>query len=189
MKKPEFIELTEQIRKKYKNKFIFVSMDLIYNKFFCLRNKLEGYVNFLRENGKKCEEENVFIQYIYFDEEFIYSKGNKEKLIMIRKEIQNMVTRIKNEFSADVIEVIEKKINYTERLAILSVSNCLVRANLRLGYPLDILDFLNLKLLKGIENEEFCYIFSEASASLISISGQINISPFDVIFNLNNILN
>jgi len=187
MKNPEFIELREQIKSKHKNKFIFVSIDVLYNKFFCLRNKLEGYVHFLRENGKKCEEENVLIQYISIDEEFI-QLDNKLKFDLMKQEIKTIEARIHKEFSPGVLEIIEKKLTYTERLAVLSAGNCLLRTNLRLGFSLDIYDFLNLKTFRG-EKEEFCYILSEAFSTLSSLSGAIIVSPFNVkkfpVFNLN----
>ncbi len=158
-----------------------MSIDPIYNTFFCLRNKLEGWINFLRENGKNCEEEYVLLQYIYIDEEYLYSKDNKEKLDVLRKELQSIVARVHKEFSPGVLELIEKKISYTERLAILLAGNCYNRASLRLKFTLDIYDFLVIKHLAGIK-EDFCYIFSEATATLCAISGAINISPFDVFY-------
>jgi len=177
----DFKTLFTSIKEKYKGKLIYVSVD---NLMFLagVRHKMEGYRRFLREIGENCYSHNVLIQYIYQDN-FIICEEEKSKISELKNQIKELYKNIQQEFGEKVIEIIEKKITYPERLAILAAGNCFVRTCRRESFSLDIYEFLNLKILLN-DFTDLSYILSGLSGVTTSLSGAVKVNPFDVIFNI-----
>jgi trehalose-6-phosphate synthase len=145
-----------------------------------VRHKFEGYKRFLREIGEGCTKHNVLIQYIYQDDSIICD-DEKHKIYELKNQIMELYKKIKQEFGEDSIEIVERKIAYTERLGILAAGNCFVRTCRRESFSLDIYEFLNLKILLN-DFTDISYILSGLSGVTTSLSGAVKVNPFDVIF-------
>jgi len=143
-----------------------------------VRHKLEGYKRFLREIGENCSKHNVLIQYIYQDD-FILCEGEKQKICDLKNQIIELYKNIQQEFGENTIEIVEKKISYAERLAILAAGNCFVRTCRRESFSLDIYEFLNIKILLN-DFTDLSYILSGLSGVTTSLSGAVKVNPFDV---------
>ena len=179
IKKKEFLEVYEKLKSKCERKYVFVS---VCNLMFLagVRHKLEGYRRFLRDIGENYYKKNLLIQYIVQDDSII-SNEDKEKINELKLNIMELSRKIKNEFGEDVLEVIDKKITYSERLAIFAIGRCYVRTCRRESFSLDIYEFLNLKILFN-ELNDFSYILSGLSGVTSSLSGAIKVNPFEVNF-------
>ncbi len=175
----EFKKVYLSLKEKYKDKYIYVSID---NLMFLagVRHKFEGYKRFLREIGEGCAKHNVLIQYIYQDDSIICD-DEKHKIYELKNQIMELYKKIKQEFGEDSIEIVERKIAYTERLGILAAGNCFVRTCRRESFSLDIYEFLNLKILLN-DFTDISYILSGLSGVTTSLSGAVKVNPFDVIF-------
>ena len=133
IKKEDFKKLHEQLKMKYKRKFVFVGVDKI-NYLSGIRNKLEGYRRFLRDLGDKFNQ-NILVQYIYDKDDnidFINDSRYKE----LKDEIIQISESIKNEFGEDIIEIVDKRLNISERLAVLASGNCYVSTYQREAFSL-----------------------------------------------------
>ena len=62
-------------------------------------------------------------------------------------QIEQLASEIKKEYGEDTIEIIKKKITYTERLAIFASANCFIRSSKQESFSLGIYEFLILKQL------------------------------------------
>ena len=173
---PEFINLYTNLKEKHKNKFLYVSVD---NLMFLagVRHKLEGYKRFLREIGDNYNQ-NVLVQYIFQDDSLI-GDDEKEKISELKNHIKELGLSINREFGEDVLEIVDKKITYAERLAILAAGNCFVRTCRRESFSLDIYEFLNIKILFD-DYTNLSYILSCLSGVSTSLSGAVKVNPFDV---------
>lgn len=173
----EFKKIYESIREKYKGKYIYVSVD---NLMFLagVRHKLEGYRRFLSEIGESSIKQNVLIQYIYQDDSLICD-DEKKKIYELKNQISILCKKIKEEYGENIVEIVEKKISYPERLAILAAGNCFVRTCRRESFSLDIYEFLNLKILLN-DFTDLSYILSGLSGVTTSLSGAVKVNPFDV---------
>lgn len=172
-----FISTIKEIKEKYKNKYIFVSID---NFMFLpgIKHKIEGYKRFLRDIGDNSTQ-NVLLQYLYHDESLI-SEEFQEEINLMKQDISKLASKVKNEFGEDSISVIEKKLSYSERLAVLASGNCFVKTCKNEAFSLDIYEFLNLKIQLQDYNE-LNYILSTLSGVTSSLSGAIKVNPFDLI--------
>jgi trehalose 6-phosphate synthase len=181
IQKKEFLNFSKELKIKVEGKYVFVSVD---NLMFLagVRHKLEGYRRFLRDLGENYYKQNVLIQYIVQDDSIV-SNEDRNKIDDLKLNIMELSRKIKNEFGEDVLEIIEKKINYSERLAIFAIGNCYVRTCRRESFSLDIYEFLNLKILFN-ELNDVSYILSGLSGVTTSLSGAIKVNPFEVIFYL-----
>ena len=177
IQKKEFLDFFKELKNKFEGKYVFVSVD---NLMFLagVRHKLEGYRRFLRDLGENYYKQNVLLQYIFQDDTII-SKDDKEKFSELKFDIMELSRKIKNEFGENVIEVVETKIEYFERLAIFAIGNCFVRTCRRESFSLDIYEFLNMKILLN-ELNDVSYILSGLSGVTTSLSGAIKVNPFDV---------
>ena len=176
MQTDDFKNLLYELKIKHKDKFIFVSID---NLMFLagVRHKLEGYKRFLREIGDNFSQ-NVLIQYIFQDDSLI-CEDERFKICELKNQISDMAISLKKEFGENIVEIIEKKITYAERLAILASGNCFVRTCRRESFSLDIYEFLNLKILMN-DFTDLSYILSGLSGVTTSLSGAVKVNPFDV---------
>ena len=145
-----------------------------------VKHKLEAYKRFLRDIGDNYKQ-NLLLQYIDTTDEDTASIT--EDIPMLKNNILDLAKSIQKEFGEDVLEIVERNITYTERLAILASGKCYVKSTKRESFSLDIYEFLNLKILMN-DTKEICYILSELSGVTSSLSAAIKINPFDVIFNL-----
>lgn len=173
----EFKNIYHSLREKYKGKYIYVSVD---NLMFLagVRHKLEGYRRFLREIGEGCSNHNVLVQYIYQDDSLI-CEDERIKISELKYQIKELCKNIQQEFGENVIEIVEKKIIYAERLGILAAGHCFVRTCRRESFSLDIYEFLNLKILLN-DFSDLSYILSGLSGVTTSLSGAVKVNPFDV---------
>jgi trehalose-6-phosphate synthase len=144
-----------------------------------VRHKLEGYRRFLREIGDGCSSHNVLVQYIYQDDSLI-CEDEITKISELKHQIKELCKNIQQEFGENVIEIVEKKIFYAERLGILAAGHCFVRTCRRESFSLDIYEFLNLKILLN-DYSDLSYILSGLSGVTTSLSGAVKVNPFDVI--------
>ena len=172
----EFKTNFNAIKEKYKGKCIYVSLDHL--KFLsAIKNKVKGYKKFL-ENIRGNAKQNVYLQYIRcssddFDQDgnIILDSTQKEML----DQIEQLASEIKKEYGEDTIEIIKKKITYTERLAIFASANCFIRSSKQESFSLGIYEFLILKqLLK--QDSDVSYIVSELSGVNTSLAGTIKIN-------------
>lgn len=169
-----------QLKERYKGKYLFVGVD---NKVFLpgVRNKLEAYKRFLRDIGDNYEQ-NVLLQYIDSrpsEEEEFYS--TKEEIDTINENMKNILElsqSINKEFG-EVVKIVEKKVTYAERLAVLAAGKCLVKSCKKESFSLDVHEFLNLKIILN-DTAEMGYILSELSGVSSSLSGAIRVNPFDI---------
>jgi len=178
MKNPLFMQAYQEIRNKYNDKYIFVSVD---NFIFLagIRHKIEGYKRFLREIGDNYHQ-SILLQYIDTTEDNVdWTSEEMEGIRNMRNNIHDLVQSIKKEFGDDVIQIIEKKISYTERLAILAAGKCYVKSSKKESFSLDVYEFLNLKILMN-DTDEMGYVLSELSGVTSSLSGAVKVNPFDV---------
>jgi trehalose-6-phosphate synthase len=178
MKNKLFTQVFDEIRSKFNEKYIFVSMD---NLMFLagVRHKIEGYKRYLREIGDGYKQ-NVLLQYIDTTEDNIdWSEEEIEDIQKMKENIHDLAQSIKKEFGDDIIQIIEKKISYTERLAVLAAGKCYVKSSKKESFSLDVYEFLNLKILMN-DTSEMGYILSELSGVTSSLSGAIKVNPFDV---------
>ncbi len=175
----EFKTNFNMIKSKYEGKCIYVSLDHL--KFLSgIKNKLKGYKKFL-ENIRGNTKQNVYLQYIRCSSddldqngELLLDSAQKEMLA----QIDQLASDIKKEFGDETIEVIKKKITYTERLAIFASANCFIRSSKQESFSLGIYEFLILKqLLK--QDSDVSYMVSELSGVNTSLAGTIKINPFD----------
>jgi trehalose-6-phosphate synthase len=171
-----FQQLYKQISDKYKNKYIFVSVDNL-NFLPGIKNKLEAYKRFLREIGHNYKQ-NFLLQYIENTED---DTSMNEDYYYNKDAIMDLAFSIKKEFGEDVIQIVEKNLKYAERLAVLASGKCFVKSSKRESFSMDIYDFLNLKLILN-DTQEMGYILSELSGVTSSLSASIQINPFDVIY-------
>ena len=179
IKSDEFKKYYHAIKDKYKDKTIYASLDHL--KFLAsIKNKLEGYRQFLRELGDDARN-NIYIQYIRYSTEVIDKEGNvklDDSQKEILEKINNLTKEIKEEFGEDSIEVIQRKVVYKERLALFASANCFIRTSKQESFSLGLYEFLILKdLLK--ETSKVSYIISELSGINTSLAGTIKINPFD----------
>jgi trehalose 6-phosphate synthase/phosphatase len=133
IKKEDFIYLYEDLKNKHKGKFVFVGIDKI-NFLSGIRNKLEGYRRYLRDLGDKYKD-NILVQYIYEEDDnidFINDSRYKD----IKAEIIQTSDSIKKEFGEGIIEIVDKKLNISERLAIFASGNCYVSTYLREAFSM-----------------------------------------------------
>ncbi len=133
IKKEDFINLYEELKNKHKGKFVFVGIDKI-NFLSGIRNKLEGYRRYLRDLGDKYKD-NILVQYIYEEDDnidFINDSRYKD----IKAEIIQTSDSIKKEFGEGIIEIVDKKLNISERLAIFASGNCYVSTYLREAFSM-----------------------------------------------------
>ena len=175
----EFKTYFDQIKNKYGDKCIYVSMDHL--KFLSgIKNKLKGWRKFL-ENIRGNTKQNIYLQFIRCSSDDLDQDGNlildssqKEML----EQIDQLAIEIQKEFGEDTIQVIKKKITYTERLAIFACANCFIRSSKQESFSLGIYEFLILKQLLKQEND-VSYMVSELSGVNTSLAGTIKINPFD----------
>jgi trehalose-6-phosphate synthase len=174
-----FQNLYRDIKNKYIDKYIFVSVD---NFLVGIKHKLEAYKRFLREIGDNYKQ-NLLLQYIDYsnNENFIIN----EDFSLYKNEIMDLARSIQKEFGENVLQIVEKELKNTERLAVLAAGKCFVKSSKRESFSLDIYEFLNLKLILNNTNE-MGYIMSELSGVTSSLSGAIQINPFDVIYYILN---
>lgn len=133
IKKEDFINLYTELKKKHEGKFVFVGIDKI-NYLSGIRNKLEGYRRYLRNLGDKYKD-NILLQYIYEEDDnidFINDSRYKD----IKSEIIQISNSIKKEFGDGIIEIVDKKLNISERLAIFASGNCYVSTYLREAFSM-----------------------------------------------------
>lgn len=133
IKKEDFINLYTELKKKHEGKFVFVGIDKI-NYLSGIRNKLEGYRRYLRNLGDKYKD-NILLQYIYEEDDnidFINDSRYKD----IKSEIIQISNSIKKEFGEGIIEIVDKKLNISERLAIFASGNCYVSTYLREAFSM-----------------------------------------------------
>ena len=131
--KEDFKKLHQELKKKYEGKFVFVGIDKI-NYLSGIRNKLEGYRRFLRDLGEKFNQ-NILVQYIYDKDDnidFINDSRYKE----IKDEIIQISDSIKKEFGEGIIEIVDKRLNISERLAVFASGNCYVSTYQREAFSL-----------------------------------------------------
>ena len=175
----EFKKHYNVIKERYKNKYIFVSLDHI--KFLSrIRNKLKAYRKFLSEIHAD-DKQTIYLQYIRCSSDDLDENGNlildkfQEEML---EQLDNLAQVIKKEYGDDKIEVIKKKITYTERLAIFASANCVIRSSKQESFSLGIYEFLILRhLLK--QEDEVSYMVSEISGVNTSLAGTIKINPFN----------
>ena len=180
IKEEEFKKYYNEIKTKYGNKKnIFVSVDHMQF-LLSIKNKLEGYRDFLRELNEKAKK-NVFLLYIrFFDKKEdqnidFHIENNRQQMI---DKIDELVLEIKKEFGDDVIELYKGKITYIHRLALFSASNCFVRSSKQESYSLGLYEFLITKRLLN-EKGTVSYMISELSGINTSLGATIKINPFD----------
>ena len=133
IKKEDFQILYKELQEKYKGKFVFVGIDKI-NYLSGIRNKLEGYRRFLRDLGDKYTQ-NILVQYIYEEDDnidFISDSRYKD----IKQEIFQICISIKKEFGEGIIEIVDKRLNISERLAVFASGNCYVSTYQREAFSL-----------------------------------------------------
>jgi trehalose 6-phosphate synthase/phosphatase len=133
LNKEDFQTLYSMLKEKYKGKFVFVGIDKI-NYLSGIRNKLEGYRRYLRDLGDKYNQ-NILVQYFYEEDDnidFINDSRYKD----IKAEIIQVSESIKKEFGEGIIEIVEKKLNISERLAIFASGNCYVSTYQREAFSL-----------------------------------------------------
>ncbi len=176
----EFKKFYDNIKQKYPNKSIFVSLDDM-KMLTSIKTKMEGYKKFLDDLGdniSKC----VYLLYIRISTDELDKEGKIFQVDETQKDllekIDQLCKEIKEEYGNDVIEVIKEKLSYEERLAVFASSNCLVRTSKQESYSLGIYEFLILKKLFNQENN-FSYMLSELSGMTSSLTSSVKINPYD----------
>ena len=138
--KDDFKSLYNELKKKYKDKFVFVGIDNI-NFLSGIRNKLEGYRRFLRDLGDKYSQ-NILVQYISEEDDNI-NFINDTRFKDLKTEIIQIYDSIKKEFGEGIIEIVEKRLSVSQRLAVLASGNCYVSNYQREAFSLVIFFKLN----------------------------------------------
>ena len=176
----EFKKFYDNVKQKYPNKSIFVSLDDM-KMLTSIKTKMEGYKKFLDDLGdniSKC----VYLLYIRISTDELDKEGKIFQVDDTQKDlldkIDQLCKEIKEEYGNDVIEVIKDKLSYEERLAVFASSNCLVRTSKQESYSLGIYEFLILKKLFNQENN-FSYMLSELSGMTSSLTSSVKINPYD----------
>jgi len=176
----EFKKFYDDIKKKYPEKSIFVSLDDM-KMLSSIKTKMEGYKKFLDDLGdniSKC----VYLLYIRISTDELDKDGKIFQVDESQKEmlekIDELCKEIKEEYGEDVIDVIKGKLSYEERLAVFASSNCLVRTSKQESYSLGVYEYLILKKLFKQENN-FSYMLSELSGLTTSLESSVKINPYD----------
>lgn len=133
IKNEDYKKLYSELEERYKGKFVFVGIDKI-NYLSGIRSKIEGYRRFLRDLGDKFNQ-NVLVQYIY-DEDDNIDFVNDSRYQEIKAEIYQMRDSIQKEFGEGIIEIVEKKLSMSERLAVLALGNSYVSTYQREAFSL-----------------------------------------------------
>ena len=170
----------KEMKEKYKNRFVFVSIDHIQFLSTTIQ-KLEGYRRFLRDINIKYHTKTIFLLYIKLssnnfksENEIIYTTEQNEHLAQIKQ----LVDEIKKEFGEHVLSLFIQQISYIERLAFCAVADCYMRTSKKESFSLGVYEFLILKtILNDTKNVE--YIISELSGVNSSLAHTIKINPFD----------
>lgn len=139
IQKEDFQKLYNELKMKYEGKFVFVGIDKI-NYLSGIRNKLEGYRRYLRDLGDKYKE-NILVQYIYEEDDnidFINDSRYKE----IKEAVFQLRDSIKKEFGEGIIELVDKRLNMSERLAVFASGNCYVSTYQREAFSLVLLNLI-----------------------------------------------
>ena len=176
----EFKKFYDNIKQKYPDKSIFVSLDDM-KMLSSIKTKMEGYKKFLDDLGdniSKC----VYLLYIRISTDELDKEGKIFQVEESQKEmlekIDKLSEEIKEEYGDGVIDVIKEKLSYEERLAVFASSNCLVRTSKQESYSLGVYEFLILKKLFNQENN-FSYMLSELSGMTSSLASSVKINPYD----------
>ena len=192
----EFISYYQELEKKYdKNKKteIFISIEKT-NFLLSIKNQLEGYNKFLQYGD--CDK-NLFLIYINIESNDELILDEKKKNMM--EKIKNLVKKIKLKFGDDVVELSIGNINYKQKLALYTFSNCLLHINKNENYSLGLYEFILIKkyffeknklnidelniemYTKNKEILNIAYLVNELSSVNVSVGGAVKINPYDYI--------
>ena len=172
MNSEEFKTIYKEIKKNFENKLIYSSINNTYS-ISTLKQQIIGFKKFIEPLEENKREKIVYLQYIKTSDETFLQKNDNEL-----KEIQNLVDEINKENKNNkIIYLYIKDISYSERIAILSSTSCIINSAKRGNFSLSVYEFLLTKLNLNDNNVE--YILSELSSVISTLGYAIKVNPFD----------
>ena len=167
IKAEEGAGLLTELTEKYRGKVVLLGLDSLHP-LSGITLKLNAFRELMSELRPKERSKVVFIQ-------ILTSPRYSDQADSVRSEITGLHTKITSEYGRDILQLVEKDLTISERLAYFKVSSALIISTIREGLNIYPFEYMAVK-----GSDPGTVILSDFSGVSLALCSPVRVNPFDI---------